>query len=188
MPVPRLHLSDTQLLVIDLQSRFAGTIPGWEHLVHNAAILCRAAAVLGMPITVTEQNPRALGQTVPELAAALPPGTPVFSKTRFSSITAEVDQALRSSHRGRVLVCGIEAHVCVLQSTLDLIASGRTPWLCMDCIGASQPLQIPVALSRMQTAGAVPTGTLSAIYELLGDSQHPKFKACLELVKGLRAI
>ena len=186
MPCPRLRLQDTLLLVVDIQSRFATTIPGWEPLVQNASILCRAAAVLGLPIAVTEQNPRALGSTVPEIASALPGGTPVFTKTRFSSITPEVDQALRAMGRGSVLVCGIEAHVCVLQTTLDLASTGRTPFLCTDAIGASQPSQIPHAMQRMQTAGAVPTGTLSAIYELLGDAQHPKFKACLELVKGLR--
>jgi nicotinamidase-related amidase len=186
MPCPRLRIHDTLLLVVDIQARFATTIPGWEALVHNAATLCRAAATLELPVIVTEQNPRALGATVPEIACALPAGTPVFTKTRFSSITPEVDQALRATGRGTVLVCGIEAHVCVLQTTLDLACTGRTPFLCTDAIGASQPMQIPHAMHRMQTAGAVPSGTLSAVYELLGDAQHPKFKACLELVKGLR--
>jgi nicotinamidase-related amidase len=186
MPCPRLRISDTLLLVVDIQSRFAATIPGWEALVHNASILCRAAATLELPVVITEQNPRALGQTVPEIAAALPSGTPLFTKTRFSSITPEVDAAIRATGRGTVLLCGIEAHVCVLQTALDLASSGRTPFLCTDAIGGSQPGQIPHALHRMQTAGAVPTGTLSAIYELLADAQHPKFKACLELVKGLR--
>ena len=90
-------------------------------------------------------------------------------------------------HRGTVLVCGIEAHVCVLQTTLDLLAGGRLPFLCTDCISAGQATQIAPAMQRMQTAGATPTGTLSAIYELLGDATHPSFKACLELVKGIRA-
>ena len=185
MPCPRLRIHDTLLLVVDIQSRFATTIPGWDALVRNASILCRAAATLEIPVVVTEQNPRALGQTVPEILAALPAGTPILTKTRFSSITPEVDAAIRATGRGSVLICGIEAHVCVLQTALDLAVSGRTGFLCTDAIGGSQPSQLPHALHRMQTTGAVPTGTLSAIYELLGDAQHPKFKACLELVKGL---
>ena len=68
MPIPRLRTEDTLLLVVDIQSRFAGNIHGWDALVNNAAILCRAAGVLGIPVMVTEQNPRALGSTVPEVA------------------------------------------------------------------------------------------------------------------------
>jgi nicotinamidase-related amidase len=187
MPIPRLRVDDTVLLVVDIQSRFASSIHGWDALVNNATILCRAAATLGIPTIVTEQNPRALGNTVPEITAALPAGTPTFTKTRFSSLTPEVTTALNGMHRGTVLVCGIEAHVCVLQTTLDLLAGGRLPFLCTDCISAGQATQITPAMQRMQTAGATPTGTLSAIYELLGDATHPSFKACLELVKGIRA-
>ena len=187
MPIPRLRVDDTVLLVVDIQSRFASSIHGWDTLVNNATILCRAATTLGIPAIVTEQNPRALGNTVPEIAAALAPGTPTFTKTRFSSLTPEVTAALNALHRGTVLVCGIEAHVCVLQTTLDLLAGGRQVFLASDCISAAQPAQVPHAFARMQRAGAVPSGALSAIYELLGDATHPQFKACLEMVKGLRA-
>ena len=187
MPIPRLRLDDTVLLVVDIQARFAQSIHGWDAIVQNAGVLCRAAGALGLPVIVTEQNPRGLGHTVPEIAAALPPATPVFHKTRFSSITPEVSAALAALHRGTVLVCGIEAHVCVLQTTLDLLAGGRQVFLATDCISASQPAQVPHAITRMQRAGAVPSGALSAIYELLGDATHPQFKACLEMVKGLRA-
>lgn len=186
MPTPRLRIDDTVLLVVDIQARFAQSIHAWEALVQNAAVLCRAAGALGLPVIATEQNPRGLGHTVPEITAALPPATPVFHKTRFSSITPEVAAALGALNRGTVLVCGIEAHVCVLQTTLDLLAGGRQVFLASDCISASQPAQVPHAFARMQRAGAVPTGALSAIYELLGDATHPAFKACLEMVKGLR--
>ncbi len=187
MPTPRLRPEETVLLVVDIQSRFAGSIQGWESLVANAAVVCRAAAALGVPAIVTEQNPRGLGHTVPEIAAAVAPGTPVFTKTRFSSVTPEVQSALGALHRGSVLVVGIEAHVCVMQTTLDLLAGGRQPFLCTDCISAGQASQVAPAFRRMERAGAVPTGALSAIYELLGDAAHPQFKACLEMVKGLRA-
>jgi nicotinamidase-related amidase len=186
MPLPRLRIEDTVLLVVDIQARFAQTIHGWEPLVQNSAVLCRAAGALGVPVIVTEQNPRALGHTVPEIAAALPPETPVFHKTRFSSVTPEVAAALSALHRGTVLMCGIEAHVCVLQTTLDLLAGGRHAFLCTDCISASQASQVAPAFTRMERAGAIPTGALSSIYELLGDAAHPRFKACLEMVKGLR--
>jgi nicotinamidase-related amidase len=186
MPIPRLRSDDTVLLVVDIQERFAQSIHGWDPLVHNAAILCRAMRELGVPVIATEQNPRGLGRTVPAILEALPPGTPILTKTRFSSITPEVATALASTHRGTVLVCGIEAHVCVLQTTLDLLAGGRHAFLCTDCISASQASQVAPAFTRMERAGAIPTGALSSIYELLGDAAHPRFKACLEMVKGLR--
>ena len=187
MPMPRLRIDDTVLLVVDIQARFAASIHAWDRVVTNGTILCRAAGALGLPVIVTEQNPRSLGSTVPEITAALPPGTPTFTKTRFSSITPEVQSALASLHRGTVLVIGIEAHVCVLQTTLDLLAGGRQVFLATDCISAGQAPQVEPAFRRMERAGALPTGALSAIYEMLGDATHPKFKACLEMVKGLRA-
>jgi len=186
MPIPRLRIEDTVLLVVDIQERFAQSINGWDALVHNASILCRAMGALGVPVIATEQNPRGLGHTVAAVHEALPPGTPTFTKTRFSSITPEVASRLASLHRGTVLVCGIEAHVCVLQTTLELTAGGRQVFLCTDGISASQPAQIEHAYARMDRAGAIRTGSLSAIYELLGDAAHPQFKACLEMVKGLR--
>jgi nicotinamidase-related amidase len=186
MPIPRLRTEDTLLLVVDIQERFAQSIHGWDNLVHNAAILCRAMGALGVPVIATEQNPKGLGHTVGSVREALPAGAPMFTKTRFSSVTPEVASAIAGLHRGTVLVCGIEAHVCVLQTTLDLLAAGRQVFLCTDCISAAQACQIPHALSRMERAGAVRTGTLSAIYELLGDAAHPGFKTCLEMVKGLR--
>lgn len=186
MPIPRLRAPDTTLLVVDIQERFAGSIRGWDALVHNTAILCRAMHALGVPVIATEQNPKGLGHTVAAVRAALPEGTPLFTKTRFSSLTPEVAGALASLHRGTAIVCGIEAHVCILQTTLDLLASGRQVFLCTDCISASQEAQIAHAFTRMERAGAVRTGSLSAIYELLGDAAHPSFKTCLEMVKGLR--
>ena len=72
MPIPRLRIDDTVLLVVDIQARFAQSIHGWESLVQNSAVLCRAAGALGMPVIVTEQNPRALGHTVPEVVMSFP--------------------------------------------------------------------------------------------------------------------
>ncbi len=187
MPTPRLRIDDTVLLVVDIQERFANSIHQWQRLVNNSAIVCKAAKLLDLPIIVTEQSPKALGPTVPEITAALPAGTPIFSKTMFSSITPEVASRLAATRRSTVLVCGIEAHVCVLQSVLDLTAAGRIPFVCTDCISAGQPSQIEPALRRMEHAGAMPTGALSSIYELLGDATHPAFKGCLELVKHLQA-
>ena len=104
----------------------------------------------------------------------------------INGIDLVIDQ-FQAWNRGSVLVCGIEAHVCVLQSVLDLQESGRQCFVCTDAVSSSQREQIGPALTRMERAGAVSTGVMSALYELLIDSSHPAFKACLDLAKAIRA-
>jgi nicotinamidase-related amidase len=186
MAIPRLRIDDTLLLVVDVQGRLMPTLPDPDTLIAHTAILLQAASALGLPAIVTEQYPRGLGATVPEVAAHVGEDVPVFEKTRFSAITPEVDDCLRDRGRDTILVCGIEAHICVLQSVLDLRAAGRDVFFCTDAVSAGQPSQIPHAFRRMEAAGAVPTGILSALYELMADKQHPAFARCLELAKAVR--
>ena len=186
MTTPRLRIDDTLLLVVDVQGRLLPTLPDPDALIAHTAILLQAADALELPAIVTEQYPRGLGATVPEVAAHIGPATPVFEKTRFSAITPEVDACIRDAGRNTILVCGIEAHICVLQSALDLRSAGRDVFFCTDAISAGQPAQIPHAYRRMEAAGAVPTGILSALYELMVDKQHPAFARCLELAKAVR--
>ncbi len=186
MAIPRLRIDDTLLLVVDVQGRLLPTLPDSETLVSHCAILLQMAQTLGIPAIVTEQYPKGLGPTVEEVAAHLGPDTPVLEKTRFGAITPEVDALVREAARNTILVCGIEAHICVLQSVLDLRASGRDVFFCTDAISAGQPGQIPHAFRRMEAAGAVPTGILSAMYELMADKQHPAFARCLALAKAVR--
>jgi len=112
--------------------------------------------------------------------------TPVYTKTRFSAYTSDVAAQLRTLNRSQILVCGIEAQVCVLQTVLDLAAHGRQPFLVTDAISATDASQIAPAFRRMEHANAMATGTLSAMYELLQDATHPHFKACLELAKRIQ--
>jgi nicotinamidase-related amidase len=107
-------------------------------------------------------------------------------KTRFSACVELVEEQLQTWRRNSVLICGIEAHVCVLQTVLDLQAAGRQCFVCTDAISASQRDQIPHALQRMTRAGAIQTGVMSSLYELLGDAAHPKFRDCLSLAKAIR--
>jgi nicotinamidase-related amidase len=96
-----------------------------------------------------------------------------------------VHDQLLDWRRTSVLICGVEAHVCVLQTVLDLQASGRQAFVCTDAVSASQHEQIQPAYQRMTRAGASLTGVLSAMYELMEDSTHPSFRACLELAKAV---
>jgi nicotinamidase-related amidase len=185
MPVPRLRIDDTVLLVIDVQERLMPTIIDRQRVIANCAILIRMATELGIPHLVTEQYPRGLGRTVQPVTDAMADQSRRIEKTRFSAMVDLVRQQLDAWNRGTVLLAGIEAHVCVLQTSLDVLAGGRCCFICSDAVSASQHDQIGHALRRMERAGAVTTGVLSAMYELLGDAKHEAFGACLELAKAV---
>jgi nicotinamidase-related amidase len=187
MPIPRPTLDRTALLVIDVQEKLLPTIFDAERVVTNCAAALRLAEALRIPAAITEQYTKGLGHSHPAILEAGAGHAQVFEKTRFSALTPEVDALLASRRCDDVLIAGVEAHVCVTQTVLDLLATGRQPYLLLDAISAGQTDQIPPALRRLEKAGAVPSGVLAASYELLGDAAHPEFKSVLRLVKTLRA-
>jgi len=184
MAIPRLRAEETLLFVVDVQERLMPTIHDGDELVSTVGVLAEFARLLEIPIVATEQYVRGLGRTVEPLATTLA-GATVLEKTRFSGVVPEVLEHLHRLRRPNILLCGIEAHVCVLQTTLDLLAAGFVPWLVVDGISGSDRRQIEVALGRMDRAGAIPTGAMSAIYEILGDASHPRFREVLGLAKRL---
>lgn len=161
------------------------TIADRERLTVNCAILLRMASELGIPSLVTEQYVQGLGRTVERVSRAMPDPSWRIEKTQFSAMVDVVVERLTQWRRPHVLIAGIEAHVCVLQTVLDLQDAGYLTFICTDAISASQRDQIVPALERMQSAGAVLTGVMSAMYELLGDARHACFKQCLELAKSI---
>ena len=160
------------------------TIVDCDRMRMNCAAMLKLAGILGLPTIATEQNPQGLGGTVFEVAEAMPESAVLIEKTRFSAAVPEVMDRLEQWQRPNVLIAGIEAHVCVLQSVLDLQAAGWQCWPVSEAISACQADQIPHAFDRMTRAGAVVTGVISAMYELLGESTHPAFKECLGLAKA----
>ena len=162
------------------------TIGDRDRLINNCAILLQLAGVLSIPYLVTEQYPAGLGRTVDKVTSAMSDPSRRVEKTRFSAAVDIVMDELKRWHRPNILICGIEAHVCVLQTVLDLQDSGWQTFVCCDAISASQPDQIGPAMIRMQKSGAIVTGVLSGMYELMGESTHPAFKSCLELAKSLK--
>jgi nicotinamidase-related amidase len=186
MPIPRLRIADTALLVVDVQERLIPTIVDADRIIHNCSILIRMAREMGIPAILTEQYVKGLGRTVDSLSEALADPSARIEKTRFSAAIEMVTGMLQAKRRGTVLVCGLEAHVCVLQTVLDLHAGGRQCFVCTDAVSSGQREQIAFAYERMQRAGAVLTGVVSAMYELLEDSNHRAFRPCLELAKSVR--
>ncbi|HWB19465.1 MAG TPA: isochorismatase family protein [Phycisphaerales bacterium] len=185
MPIPRLKINSAALLVVDVQERLLPTIIDRERVVANCTVLVHMAEELRIPYVITEQYPKGLGRTDERITRAMADQSRRIEKTRFSALDEMVDSMLRGWERNNVILCGLEAHVCVMQTALDLQASGRQCYLCSDAVSAGQRDQIPHALERMRTAGVVITGVLSAMYELLGDSTHGSFRKCLKLAKAI---
>lgn len=155
-----------------------------QETIENTVAMITIARALSIPTLVTEQYTKGLGKTVAPILCALPSNTPVIEKMQFSALVPSVDAALTSLGRTEILVCGIEAHVCILQTVLALLATGRQPYLVSDAISSSEPTQANHAFRRMERSGALTTGVLSASYEMMQDASHPAFRDVLAAVKA----
>lgn len=177
----RLTAADTALLVIDVQEKLLPKITGADTVVRNTAFLIDACKVLGVPVLATEQYPKGLGRTVSELASRLP--GPLPEKLAFSScaVPAVVD-AFRAG-RPKAILAGIETHVCVMQTALDLLALGIRVFLPVDALGSRYRVDHDTAIQRMRAAGAIPVTTEMAVFELTGVAGTPQFKEISRLVQ-----
>lgn len=177
----RMSAGDTGLLVIDLQEKLVPKIDHADAVVRNTAFLIDAARLLEMPVLGTEQYPKGLGPTVPELAKRLPerPDKVAFSCCAIPS----VPEAFHRAARPKVVLAGIETHVCVLQTALDLLAGGFQVFVPVDAVGSRYPIDHDTALHRMERAGAVLATAETCAFEWVGGAGHPQFKQISRLVQ-----
>jgi nicotinamidase-related amidase len=182
---PRLDEAAVGLLVVDVQERFAPVIHEWAGLLDRVGRLIRFFRLLKAPIGVTEQYPKGLGATVPEVCEALGGEAAwTLAKTRFSATgTPELLKPLKDSGRRQWVVCGVEAHVCIQQTVLDLLDEGYGVFVPADAVSSRRPSDRDAALTRMARAGAVVSTSESLVFEVLRDATHPLFKQASMLVK-----
>jgi len=167
------------LVIVDVQEAFRGAVGDFERVAANVAVLARGAREIGVPLIVTEQYPRGLGETVPEVADALGEVTPI-EKTVFSAARAE---GFDLGGRDQALVCGIEAHVCVSQTVHDLLERGIQVHVAADAVASRAPENREVGLRKMAESGAILSSTETALFEWLERAGTPEFKAVQALVK-----
>lgn len=179
MTVEKLDRDRAALVVVDVQEAFRKALPEFEEVAAATETLVRGAAALGVPVVVTEQYPKGLGRTVDRIADALPDGTTPVEKVRFSATEAE---GFDLAGRDQALVCGIETHVCVNQTTLDLLGEGVGVQVAIDAVGSRTPENKALGLERMKDAGAGLTSVETALFELLGGSDAAEFKQVQALV------
>jgi nicotinamidase-related amidase len=177
---PKLDRERAALVVVDVQEAFRKAVPSFADVAEASATLVRGAAAMDVPIHVTEQYPKGLGETVPEVADHLPDGVAPVEKVRFSAAEAE---GFDLGGRDQALVCGIETHVCVNQTVLDLLDAGVEVHVAADAVGSRTEENRSLGLHKAERAGAVLTSVETALFELLRGSDAPEFKQVQELVK-----
>jgi nicotinamidase-related amidase len=168
------------LVVIDVQEAFEKAVPAFEQVAGAVGTLARGAGELGLPVIVTEQYPKGLGSTVAAVRDSLPNDAKRLEKVRFSASEAE---GFDLSGRDQAIVCGIEAHVCVVQTVLDLLDAGTDVHVVADAVGSRSDGDAALALRRAERAGATLTSVEAVLFELLGGSDAPSFKRVQALVK-----
>jgi len=174
------------LLIVDIQERLAAAMPGevGARVVRNAAILLHTAAEFHIPVLISEQYPRGLGPTVAEIRAALPQDTEPVEKTAFSCCAVPAFQPLLEKTGQRdIILCGIETHVCVLQTALDLLQAGRRVYIAADATCSRHKQNWRAGLDLMRQAGAV-IGTVEIFaFGMVGGAGTDQFKRISSLVK-----
>jgi nicotinamidase-related amidase len=177
----QMSAADTGLLVIDVQEKLMAKIPADGSLIRNIAFLIDGARLLGMPVQATEQYPKGLGGTVAELARRLPERP---DKLAFSCCAVpDVVQGFHKAARSKVVLAGIETHVCVQQTALDLLAQDFRVYIPVDAVASRYPVDYDYALRRLEKAGAILTTAESCVFEWIGGANHPAFKDISRLIQ-----
>lgn len=177
----------SQLVIIDVQVRLAAAMPATsrDQVVRNSGTLLQAAALLGIPSHVTEQYPKGLGHTEPDVAQHLGADQAPVCKTCFASSGAAGFNEQLDAHQGRhqVILAGMETHVCVLQTALELQTRGYQVFVVEDSVSSRTETNRQNALARLRQGGVIVSNTESVLFEWLRDASHPHFKIISALIK-----
>lgn len=181
----RIQRENCQAMIIDVQEKLSPHIYRYNDILKKTLVLIQGLQVLDIPILLNEQYPEGLGRTVPEIMAVLDTTkSKTIEKVTFSACdNDETWNYLAQQNRISVLVFGVEAHVCVMQTVLDLLDNGMQPVVIADAIGSRSAYDRRQAIRRMRRAGAVITTTEAILFELCRSSKDPAFKAISQLVK-----
>ena len=176
----RVDADRAALLVIDIQEAFRKGVTNFDQVARNSGILVEAAQEVGVPIVVTEQYPQGLGATVEEVASRLPAGIEPISKVAFSAAKAD---GFGLGGRSQAVVCGIETHVCVSHTVLDLLEGGVEVHVVTDAVGSRAEANRELGLRKVERAGAILTSVETVLFELVREAGTPEFKKLQGLVK-----
>lgn len=180
-----LNTQDSVLVVVDIQQRLAAAMPAdmRQQVIDNSKLLITAANMLSIPIVVTEQYPKGLGATETELTQQLPTNTAIIEKTSFSCTNStEFCKQIDTAKRKQIILTGMESHICILQTALELHAQGFQVYVVEDAVSSRLQENKDNAIQRMRQAGVIITNVESVIFEWLGDAKHSEFKVLAKLI------
>ncbi|WP_347988976.1 isochorismatase family protein [Methylomonas sp. AM2-LC] len=181
-----LDSRDSLLLIIDVQQRLTAAMSESDAslMVSQLGKILQAVKILEIPVLVTEQYPQGLGATLTEIMDYLPDDTGVFAKTGFSCCAADgFLEALQASGRKQLILCGLEAHVCVLQTALELLSRGFQVYVLDDAVCARRIKHKVLAMQRLQQQGVTLSCVESVLFEWLRDAKHMHFKTISSLIR-----
>ena len=178
------HASLSQLIVVDMQTRLVTAMPEADikTVIKNSGILIQAAKMLEVSVMLTEQYPKGLGNTVPELLALLPNAKPVEKVTFSCTAEPKFSRHLTRDH-SQIIIAGMEAHICVLQTVMGLINAGKQVFVAEDAIISRNSANKANAIARMRDAGCTISNTESIVFEWLGRAEGDAFKAISQLTR-----
>lgn len=179
-----LKINKTALVVVDIQEAFRSAIPDFALIASRASMAVRGFQILGVPMIVTEQYPKGLGLTAEEIRLSLPDDFATVEKTAFSSCGAASFVGQLEKHGvQQVVLCGLETHVCVSQTAHDLLDRGFQVHILTDCVCSRFEHDKQAGLAKMQSAGVITSSVEMALFELMRDSKHDKFREIQNLIK-----
>lgn len=182
--VGKLHADKTCLLLCDMQERFRPLIHHMPTVVQTTRFMTGVAKALSVPIVATQQYTKVFGETIPECFSApeeLLAVAPIYDKKNFSMLTDEVQERLNGLSKDSFIIVGIESHICVQQTCLDLLEQGKDVHVIADGVSSQQPYDRKIALKRLQQAGAFVTTAQSAAFMLMQSADHEAFKTLSKL-------
>lgn len=178
-----LNAENSLFFLIDIQDRLVGMLKNREEIAKNNSILAKAAKILGVPVIVSEQYPNGLGSTILEVREYLNTEN-VLEKTSFSALATDTIKAkLESLNRKKVVLTGIETHICVYQTARALLDAGYEVYVVKNACSSRSSKDYRTALELMRDYGAKLTCVETVLFELLGSSKHPNFKEIQALIK-----
>jgi nicotinamidase-related amidase len=177
------NAEDSLLMVVDVQEKLTPLMDRSSQMVHSCKVLAEAAELLEVPVFWLEQYPKGLGPTVSSLSQVLAQSHTPKRKLSFSGcLDSKCRENLRELGYDQVLVIGIEAHICVYQTVMDLLGLGKKVQVAVDAVSSRNPLNKEIALRKMERAGAELTTVEMILFEWLRSSKHPQFKAVQKLI------
>merc|ERR1719354_1038045 len=174
---------DTVILLCDVQTYFKKVVEDWDTMIASITFLLKTAKSFNIPVLTTEQVPKVFGSTEPSLKKQLPAPSQILLKSQFSMCSHEISEALKRYDRKNIVLVGLEAHICILQTCLDLLQFGYNVYLPSDAIHSQRKEDRMRALERLGAAGACITTSECIVFQFLKDAKHKAFKSVQPAIK-----